>query len=71
LEHCWRTFSILDPGEALQVDASHLGSADQSGYRLLDAMRRHGVIVTGIDPESGLLLRRTGAWAAIRDWFSA
>ena len=68
LERCWRALS--GPGDSLSVDVSGLESADRDGYRLLDTMRSQGVIVTGLDPGSGLLLRRIDSASGIREWLT-
>jgi len=68
LERCWR--ALAAPGDSLSVDVGGLESADPSGYRLLDTMRSQGVIVTGLDPGSGLLLRRVDSASGIREWLT-
>ncbi len=68
LERCWR--ALAAPGDSLSVDVGGLESADPSGYRLLDTMRSQGVIVTGLDPRSGLLLRRIDRASRIREWLT-
>ena len=70
LERCWRALSGPGLGDALFVDVSQLESADQNGYRLLDRMRRQGVTLTGLDPDSGLLCRRTTSEPGCRAWLS-
>ena len=49
LERCWRALSGPGPGDSLFVDVSRLESADRAGRRLLDTMRSHGVVITGLD----------------------
>ena len=57
LERCWRALS--GPGDSLFVDVRRLESVDRSGHRLLETMRRQGVIIAGFDPARGLLRGRT------------
>jgi len=68
LERCWRALSGPDPADSLFVDVSRLKSADRSGRELLDTMRSQGVIITGLDLDSGLP-RRLGwlsrMWSAV------
>ena len=68
LERCWRALS--GPGDSLSVDVTGLESVDPNGYRLLDAMRSQGVIVTGLDPHSVLLLRRIDGASRVQEWFT-
>lgn len=45
LERCWRDLRSIEPREILLIDVRDLESADEDGYRLLEAMRRQGVVV--------------------------
>src|SRR5258706_14298364 len=53
LERCWRALSGPEESDSLSVDVSGLDSIDPGGHRLLDAMRRQGVKVTGLDQKRG------------------
>jgi len=64
LERCWRALS--SPGDSLFVDVRRLESLDRNGHRLLATMRVQGVIITGFDPDRGLLRRR----AKILPWLT-
>jgi len=60
LERCWHALS--GPGDSLYVDVRGLESVDLNGHRLLETMRSQGVMVTGFDPDTGLLQRLARLW---------
>src|SRR5260221_6628381 len=56
LERCWRALS--SPGDSLFVDVRRFESVDRTCHRLLETIGSQGVIITGFEPDRGLLCPR-------------